>query len=128
MVHKPNPERDTFNKYSTDGPARDYLDSPDVFSSWKTHFKKTSGAAGTSNGEEGTAKTLSGGLGISRGEGIGSGAAETPSGVAGTVRTYTERAGSGANGTSSSSGKVNLSSDQISTIVEEVLKHLQKKA
>ena len=106
MVHKPNPERDTFNKYSTDGLARDYVDSPDVFSSWKEHIKKSSGATGTSSGGAGTAGTSSGGVGT----------AGTSSGGAGTAGT-----------SSGGSGAVGLSQDQMSTIVQEVLKQLQKK-
>ena len=117
MVHKPNPERDTFNKYSTEGPARDYIDSPDVFNNWKEHFKKSSRAAGTSSGGADTAGTSSGGSDTAGTSGGGSDTAGTSSGGA----------GGGVDGTSSASGRVSLSSDQMSAIVQEVLKQMQKK-
>ena len=118
MVHKPNPERDTFNKYSTEGPARDYVNSPDVFNNWKKYFKKNSGAAGTSSGGAATAGTSSG----------GSDTAGTSSGGSDTAGTSSGGAGGRADGTFSASGRVSLSSDQMSTIVQEVLKQLEKKS
>ena len=107
MVHKPNPERDTFNKYSTDGPARDYIDSPDVFNNWKEHFKKSSRAAGTSSGAD-TVGTSSGGADT---VGTSSGGADT----------------AGSSGGGADTAGISLSSDQMSAIVQEVLKQMQKK-
>ena len=113
MVHKPNPERDTFNKYSTDGAARDYIDSPDVFNNWKEHFKKSSRDAGTFSGRADTAGTSSGGSDTA-GTSSGADTAGTSSGGADTAGT-------------SGGGAASLSSDQMSAIVQEVLKQMQKK-
>ena len=118
MVHKPNPERDTFNKYSTDGAARDYIDSPDVFNNWKEHFKKSSRAAGTSSGGADTAGTSSGGAGTAGTSGGGAYTAGTSSGGADTAGT--------SSGGAATAG-ISLSSDQMSAIVQEVLKQMQKK-
>ena len=138
MVHKPNPERDTFNKYSTDGPARDYIDSPDVFNNWKEHFKKSSRAAGTSSGGADTAGTSGGGsdtAGTSSGgaytagtSGEGSDTAGTSSGGAYTAGTSGEGSDTaGTSGGGAATAGISLSSDQMSAIVQEVLKQMQKK-
>ena len=117
MVHKPNPERDTFNKYSTDGAARDYIDSPDVFNNWKEHFKKSSRAAGTSSGGADTAGTSSGADTV----GTSSGGADT----AGSSGGGADTAGTSSGGAATAG--ISLSSDQMSAIVQEVLKQMQKK-